>query len=84
MESARSATDALRELNRKGHLTPSNGVTRIGRGVNMEDRSKDIDIVIPDPDRCGSYRLFGTTRVGKTAYFGLVGQGYKKGYNTVI
>lgn len=85
MEPARSATDALRELNRNGHLTPNNGVTHIGRGVNMEDRSTDIDIVIPDPDRSGHIGFFGTTRVGKTGLLSvIVGQDIKKGYNTVI
>lgn len=85
MESTQSATEMLRELNGKGVLSPNNGITRIGRGVNMEDKSKDIDIEIPDADRSGHIGFFGTTRVGKTGLLSvIVGQDIKKGYNTVI
>lgn len=85
MELTQSATEMLRELNGKGVLSPNDGITRIGRGVNMEDKSKDIDIEIPDPDRRGHIGFFGTTRVGKTGLLSvIVGQDIKKGYNTVI
>ncbi|MFA5183162.1 MAG: TraM recognition domain-containing protein [Syntrophales bacterium] len=77
--------DKLREINEKGKLSENDGLTHLGRGVNMNDISKDIDIAINDADRSGHFGCFGTTRVGKTRLVeNIIEQDIRKGYNIVV
>lgn len=85
MENTQPTMEMLREINRKGKLSPNKGATVIGKGVNIDNRMKDITIKIPDSDRSGHIGFFGTTRVGKTGLLSIiVSQDIMKGYNTVV
>ncbi|MCK9195422.1 MAG: TraM recognition domain-containing protein [Syntrophales bacterium] len=77
--------EKLREINEKGKLMENDGLTHLGRGVNMNDILKDIDIAINDADRSGHFGCFGTTRVGKTRLVeNIIEQDVRKGYNVVV
>jgi len=79
------AIEKLYEINRTGHLTKNNGITVFGHGVDMTDKSKDIDICIPDKERNGHVGIFGSTRVGKTGLLtNIARQDIMKGYNVVL
>ena len=77
--------ERLREINRKGKCRPNSGITILGKGVNLADRSKDIFITIPDQERSGHLGCFGTTRIGKTRLMeSVIEQDIRKGYNVAI
>jgi type IV secretory pathway TraG/TraD family ATPase VirD4 len=77
--------ERLLEINSKGRRIPNSGVTVLGRGVNLADRTRDIFVTIPDEERSGHLGCFGTTRIGKTKLMGsIIGQDIPKGYNVVI
>ena len=64
---------------------PNDGLTHLGKGVNMDDISKVVDISISDADRSGHLGCFGTTRVGKTRLIeNIIEQDIRKGYNVVV
>jgi len=63
--------------------------TYLGRGYVLTDRgpdkSKVIDIVLPDSYRKGHFWCFGTTRSGKTRLIeGMIEQDIRKGYSVVV
>ncbi len=59
--------------------------TLIGRGVELSNLQKEIDIAIPDKDRSGHFGCFGTTRTGKTKLTeNIVEQDILKGFNVVV
>ena len=75
----------LVEINKKGKLIKNDGVTHLGRGVNLNDVTKVMDISINDADRSGHFGCFGTTRVGKTRLIeNIIEQDIRKGYNVVV
>lgn len=77
----------MNEANKSKNKRPMNNseVTLIGKGVNLSDISREIDITIKDTDRSGHFGCFGTTRVGKTKLIeNIVEQDIKKDYNVVI
>lgn len=75
----------LQEINRRGKIRKNSGLTILGRGVDLNDISKEIDIAIRDADRSGHFGCFGTTRVGKTRLIeNIVEQDILKGYNVVV
>jgi type IV secretory pathway TraG/TraD family ATPase VirD4 len=77
--------ERLREINRKGKCRPNSGITILGKGVNLADRSKDILITMPDQERSGHLGCFGTTRIGKTRLMeSVIEQDIRKGYNVAI
>ena len=77
--------ERLRDINRQGKCRPNSGVTILGKGVNLADRSRDIFITIPDKERSGHLGCFGTTRIGKTRLMeSVVEQDIVKGYNVAI
>ncbi|MEI7637043.1 MAG: TraM recognition domain-containing protein [Syntrophus sp. (in: bacteria)] len=79
--------EKLCEINEKGKLVElkNDGVTHLGRGVDMSNISKEIDITISDADRSGHFGCFGTTRVGKTRLIeNIIEQDIRKGYNVVV
>ena len=77
--------ERLRDINRQGKCRPNSGVTILGKGVNLADRSRDIFITIPDQERSGHLGCFGTTRIGKTRLMeSVVEQDIVKGYNVAI
>lgn len=74
----------LLEINKNGTIKRNNSLTLIGRGVNLQDVSKEIDIAIRDEERSGHFGCFGTTRTGKTRLIeNLIEQDITKGYNVV-
>ena len=74
--------ERLHEINRKGTCRPNTGVTVLGKGVNLADRSRDLLITIPDGERSGHLGCFGTTRIGKTRLMeSVIEQDIHKGYN---
>ena len=76
--------EKLREINKsnEGKVLINDEVTHLGRGVNMNDISNEIDIAINDADRSGHFGCFGTTRVGKTRLVeNIIEQDIRKGYN---
>jgi len=76
---------ALMEINERGHLIANNGMTHIGKGVDLNNLSKELDIYIKDSDRSGHFGCFGTTRVGKTRLIeNIIEQDIRKGYNVVV
>ena len=77
--------ERLRDINRQGRCRPNSGVTILGKGVNLADRSRDIPIAIPDAERSGHLGCFGTTRIGKTRLMeSVIEQDIVKGYNLAI
>ena len=77
--------ERLRDINRQGKCRPNSGVTILGKGVNLADRSRDILITIPDAERSGHLGCFGTTRIGKTRLMeSVIEQDIVKGYNLAI
>ncbi|MEW6003401.1 MAG: TraM recognition domain-containing protein [Nitrospirota bacterium] len=69
----------------KNKRPKNSGVTLIGRGVNLSDISKEIDITIGDTERSGHFGCFGTTRVGKTKLIeNITEQDIQKNYNVVV
>jgi len=75
----------LQSLNAGGRANMPRGKTIVGRGVNLEDINKMIDITINDEDRSGHTGVLGTTRVGKTRLVeAIVEQDIKKKFNVVI
>jgi type IV secretory pathway TraG/TraD family ATPase VirD4 len=77
--------ERLRDINRQGKCRPNSGVTILGQGVNLADRSRDIFITIPDQERSGHLGCFGTTRIGKTRLMeSVIEQDIVKGYNVAI
>ncbi len=77
--------ERLLEINRTGSCRPNNGVTLLGKGVNLADRSRDILLAIPDAERSGHLGCFGTTRIGKTRLMeSVIEQDVAKGYNLAI
>ncbi len=79
--------EKLREINKsnEGKVLINDEVTHLGRGVNMNDISNEIDIAINDADRSGHFGCFGTTRVGKTRLVeNIIEQDIRKGYNIVV
>ena len=79
------ALEKLYEINHRGSLVKNNGITVFGRGVDMNDKSKDISICMADNERNGHVGIMGSTRVGKSGLLiNVASQDIKKGYNVVI
>ncbi|HOL44395.1 MAG TPA: TraM recognition domain-containing protein [Methanothrix sp.] len=77
--------EKLIEINKHGKRIKSNGITVVGRGVNLRNLKEEKEIVIHDADRSGHFGCFGTTRVGKSRLVeNIMEQDIKKGYNVVI
>jgi len=76
---------AMNEADKNKRPKKNREVTLIGRGVNLSDISKEIDITIRDTERSGHFGCFGTTRIGKTKLIeNIVEQDIMKNYNVVV
>jgi conjugal transfer pilus assembly protein TraD len=80
--------DELKKINANGKLIENNGITYLGRGINLAEGNKtpkEVDITIKDTERSGHFGCFGTTRVGKTRLIeNIIEQDIRKGYNVVV
>ena len=84
LEKLRTINENAKEAG-KDKPRPNDGLTHLGKGVNMDDISKVVDISISDADRSGHLGCFGTTRVGKTRLIeNIIEQDIRKGYNVVV
>jgi len=80
--------DELKKINANGKLIKNNGITYLGKGINLAEGNKtpkEVDITIKDTERSGHFGCFGTTRVGKTRLLeNIIEQDIRKGYNVVV
>ncbi len=68
-----------------GRILSGEPRTIIGKGIDLDDDSKDITLTVKDADRSGHFGCFGTTRIGKTRLLeSIVEQDIRKGYNVVL
>ncbi len=75
----------LYEINQMGKKRSRQDFTVIGRGVELGNPRKEIEITIKDQDRSGHFGCFGTTRTGKTKLIeNVLEQDISKGFNVMI
>ncbi len=75
----------LYDINQMGKKRNRQDFTVIGRGVELGNPQKEIEITIKDQDRSGHFGCFGTTRTGKTKLIeNILEQDISKGFNTMI